>query len=360
MSFVIVQRDRELSFRRGKSVKEKQFTVLLILGLGIFTGLRVFGNDTATYIRLYNYGTPILSDFIREFNVSFTDAIGFSFINSLLKTLGASSQDFIMVYGLATMILYVTFLHHYSESFPFSMYLFFFFGGFLFAQAAIKQSMAMAISCWSFHFAVKQDWKKFIITVAISSLFHPFAVIYFLMPFMTFRPWTGMSYLWIVGSILIGLSLDSLLGAVVDITALMGASYGSDEFSGEGVNIFRVLVCLVPTVFSYLFRKKIYCTDDKATYLMMNLTMLNGLIMFVGLFGTANYFARLANFFIPFQLIALPWIINRIGQNNRKVVYPIALIGYLMFCMYENVILRPFDAGFEQISLWEYLKGLFV
>ncbi len=216
------------------------------------------------------------------------------------------------------------------------MYLFFFFGGFIFAQAAIKQSMAMALGCWWFKFAVERKWKKFILTTVIASLFHPFAIIYFLIPFMTFKPWSGKTYFWIIGSIAVSLSLDTLFGTIVDITDIMGAPYDENSFSGEGVNIFRVLVCFVPTILSFLFKERLHSDENRTANLMMNLTMLNGLIMFVGIFGTANYFARLANFFLPFQLIAIPWITSKMNREDKILVTAIALIGYFLFFAYEN------------------------
>ena len=97
-------------------------------------------------------------------------------------------------------------------------------------------------------------------------------------------------------SLAAGFLLRPLLGMVVNITTLLGEEYTISEFTGEGVNIFRVLVCNVPLVLSYIYRKKLFADSSETENLMVNLTMLNGAIMFVGLFGTANYFARLANF----------------------------------------------------------------
>jgi hypothetical protein len=88
---------------------------------------------------------------------------------------------------------------------------------------------------------------------------------------------------------------------------------------------------------------------------MFNLAMLNALIMFVGLFGTANYFARLANYFLPAQIIVLPWILNRVHPRDRAWLLPACIAGYLGYFYYENAIIRPFDMGYPQMSIWEYL-----
>lgn len=33
--------------------------------------------------------------------------------------------------------------------------------------------------------------------------------------------------------------------------------------------------------------------------------------------------------------------------------------GYLGFYMFENAVIRPFDTGYTQMSLWDYLATFF-
>ena len=91
---------------------------------------------------------------------------------------------------------------------------------------------------------------------------------------------------------------------------------------------------------------------------MINLTMLNGAIMFVGLFGTANYFARLANYFLIFQSLSLPWILKKIGGRDGKTLTVLMVLGYLAYFFYGNVVAIPFDQDFARLSLREYLAQL--
>lgn len=86
---------------------------------------------------------------------------------------------------------------------------------------------------------------------------------------------------------------------------------------------------------------------------MINLTMLNGAIMFVGLFGTANYFARLANYFLIFQSLSLPWMLKKIGGRDRKMLTALMVLGFLAYFYYANVLAIPFDQGFARLSLPE-------
>ena len=42
--------------------------------------------------------------------------------------------------------------------------------------------------------------------------------------------------------------------------------------------------------------------------------------MFIALFGTANYFARLANYFLIFQTLALPWMLSYFDYKSKKTL----------------------------------------
>lgn len=156
-------------------------------------------------------------------------------------------------------------------------------------------------------------------------------------------------------SLAAGFLLRPLLGMIVNITTRLGEEYTISEFTGEGVNIFRVLVCNVPLVLSCIYRKKLFADSSETENLMVNLTMLNGAIMFVGLFGTANYFARLANYFLIFQSLSLPWMLKKIGGRDRRMLTILMLLGFAAYFYYANVINQPFDQDFARLSLAEYL-----
>lgn len=181
---------------------------------------------------------------------------------------------------------------------------------------------------------------------------------YLLVPFMEFRPWTKKTY-WVLAIFLAaGFLLRPLIGTVVNITTLLGEEYTISSFTEEGVSIFRVLVCNVPLALSFIYRRRLFADSSKAENLVINLTMLNGAIMFVGLFGTANYFARLANYFLIFQSLSLPWMLKKIGGRDRKMLTALMVLGFLAYFYYANAINQPFDQDFARLSLSEYLAQL--
>ncbi|MBQ7982208.1 MAG: EpsG family protein [Clostridia bacterium] len=355
---IIESRDRRMN-RYGTHRREHLFTFLLVIILGFFCGLRIWGNDTGTYLEIYHHLTPTLDQLSPESLWDFSSGIALTYFFSLFKTLGFSSQDMLMTFAFATSILYVRFVRNYSLSFVFGVFLMFTTGFYTFSLAAIKQCMATGFCLLAVSAAIERKWVRYVLFVLTASLFHPYAIIYFVVPLMFFRPWTNLSYIYIVVFFFAGLYLETLIGTVIDITDMMGADYTADELMGAGVNIFRVLVSFVPLILSFLYRKRLFAASDRTENLMMNLAMLNALIMFVGLFGTANYFARLANYFLPAQIIVLPWILQRLPRRDRVLFYPASVVGYLGYFYYENAIIRPFDTGYSHMSLWNYLANLF-
>lgn len=357
LAYVIDRRDQQL-IRTGVRQRDHLVTCLLTVILILFVGLRTAGNDTGTYLSGYLNQTPTLDTYTSEDRPEFADGIGFVYLNILLKTWGVSGQNYLMFYAAITVIAYMSFLRRYSVGMVWAVFMVFVTGFYTFSMAAIKQSLAIGICLCALPFALDGKWIRFFLLVSLGSMMHPYAVIYYLVPLMMFRPWTGRTVVYVVIFVAAGFTLESLLGTVLDITDMMGADYSREEMLGEGVNIFRVLVSLVPMGLAVLYGGKLFQDADRDACLMFNLAMLNGLIMFVGLFGTANYFARLANYFLPAQVVILPWILESAHPRDRRWLIPLAVVGYLGYFYYENAIIRPFDTNYPQMSLWDYLVDL--
>lgn len=330
-------------------------TLVIIILLAGFAGLRTQYNDTFSYRHLYELIMPN-SWANADRNIGANPL--FNWVNYQLKMRGVSTQNFLMFWAFLTVGCYVAFAHRYSANFPLTIFLLFTTGCYTFAFAGIKQAMAVGIAVIAVMFALRKKWLLFIAGVAVAALIHPYALMYLLVPFMEFRPWTKKTYWMLAAFLAAGFLLQPLLGTVVNITTLLGEEYTVSSFAEEGVNVFRVFVCNVPLVLSYIYRKKLFADSSKAENLVINLTMLNGAIMFVGLFGTANYFARLANYFLFFQSLSLPWMLKKIGGRDGQILTALMVLGYLAYSFYGNVIAIPFDQEFARLSLSEYLAQL--
>ncbi len=337
--------------------KEKLFFILLTIVLAVFVGLRTGYNDTGTYRHMYESLSPGLGN-ILSLNFSLGANPGFWITNTILKTIGVSTQNYLMFYALITVCIYLWFIRKYSDDIWLSVFLFFTMGCYTFTMAAIKQCVAVAFCLIAVDRIMQDKRKAFIFWILVAATFHPYSLMYLVVPFLTFNPWSGKTYVLLILFAVIGFSLQPLLGTVVDITTLLGEEYDASTFVGESINIFRLLVIWVPVILSFLTKRYQQDNNTKIDNIILNLTMLNAEIMFIGLFGTANYFARLANYFLIFQALCLPHLFRAFTKDSQKIMKVLCIIGFLAYFYYANVINLNFDRSYFYLPFIEYLKSI--
>ena len=336
--------------------KEKYLWFFIAVVMAVFAGLRVKYNDTSAYTHIYNLipENPVFSDI----DLTFGNNPGFNILNAILKKCSVSTQGYIMFYSFFTYVIYIWFIHKYSTDFLMSVFLFICLV-FTFPLAAIKQCFAVALCLLAVDKAVNKKWFSFIFWLFIAETFHAYSFMYLMVPFLSFIPWKNKkTWIMIVIFFFIGIMLKPLLGTVISITDSLGESYTVESFSEAGVNPFRLLVSLVPLVLSYMLKVEINNPESEVTDeegLCMNLSFLNGEIMFVALFGTANYFARLANYFYIFPVIVLPRLFNMFPQKYKIVLKIGVILCYSAFFYYSsNVVYGRFDLLFDRMPLNEF------
>ena len=338
--------------------KERVIWLALAIIMICFAGLRIHYNDTDAYVYAYN---AISTDWAHLLDVSWNlgDNPGFNVLNNLFSILGFSSQSFLMFYSTVTVGIYLWFIRKYTQNLWLSVFLFIMLGSYVFTMAAIKQCVAVAFCLVGVDSAINRKWGLFVLWVLLGTLFHPYALMYLIVPLLFFRPWSSKTYILLLVFIVAGFSLQPLMDKVIDVTSMLGEEYDAASFSGEGVNPFRLAVVCVPIFLSFVTRRVIWQEDNRTQNCLLNLTMLNGAIMFFALFGTANYFARLANYFLIFQTLSVPWLFTHFEKKSKQLITSVAVVCYFAFFYYANAIDQPFDNYYYSISLLQYLQSLF-
>lgn len=339
--------------------KDWVFFGIMAVAMILFCGLRAGYNDTGTYQFIYER-TPEDGNLLEGIDwLKLGENPGFAVTNRLLKRIGFSTQSFLMFYAVITVGIDLWFFRKYSCNLPLTIFLFIAFAGYIFTLAAIKQCMAMALCMLATDRAIRKKYISFILWVLIASLYHPYALMYLIVPFLMFQPWSLKSILMLIIFAVVGFSLQGLIGTIVDVTDLLGEGYDAESFSGEGINPFRLAVTSVPILLSLATRRMIAKENNRIQNLMLNLAMLNAEIMFVGLFGTANYFGRLANYFFMFQAVTIPWLFTHFEIRSKQFITCVAVMCYSLYLFYSQVIHESFDHHFYSITLWDYLQSLF-
>ncbi|MCQ2429874.1 MAG: EpsG family protein [Clostridia bacterium] len=345
--------------------KKKDFAVYLIMAvvMVMFAGLRVKYNDTSVYIYDYIYGTPSAGNFFIGMKWTLSESVGYRILNRIMKRLAFNSQTFVMVYAIIDIGIPLWFIRKYAEgkNFFLTMFLFVTMGVYLFNFAAIMQCTATALALVAVDKVIEKKWFWFAFFIVLATSFHTYAFIFVLTPLLTFQPWSQKTYYMLGGFLIIGLLLPNLMGLVVSVTDALGESYDLNEFTQAGVNIFRFLVVAVPVVLSFMTRKQSIGSTTRTENLIINLCMLNAEIMFVALFGTANYFARLANYFLLFQAVALPILLRYFDKRTRDLLLAGIYVCYTIYFIYSNVgaYAKSFDDIYESITIVQYLKIIY-
>lgn len=342
----------------GYAYKEKYLWLLMTTAMAVFAGLRTQYNDTGTYLETYNLLTNSNFDF-SSIEWKFGSNFGFNVITILLKSLGFTDNGYLMAFSVVTYFIYIWFIRKYSTDFLMSVFLFFCFV-YTFPFAAIKQCVAVAFCLVAVDKAINKKWFWFIFWIFIAETFHAYSFLYLIVPLLFFVPWqNNKTFMWIVIFFFIGILLRPMLGTVLSITDALGEGYTVESFNQTGVNPFRTVVCLVPLALSFVLRKQIndpYNEVNRAEGLCMNLAFLNGEMMFVALFGTANYFARLANYFYIFPVIAVPRMLNLVKPKWRFLLKVVAIGCYIYFMWYSQIYsgFDTFDRQYDRILLRDF------
>jgi transmembrane protein EpsG len=346
-------------FRTAYEMKEKYLWIVISVVLVVFAGLRTHYNDTNTYLESYIYLINSNFDFseIDWFNLGYNP--GFNTFTIFCKSIGLTNNGFLLVSAALTYPIFIWFLRKYSNNFQFSVFLFICLVV-VFPLAAIKQSMAMAFCAVGVDRAINKKWARFVFWILIAELFHAFAIMYLFVPFLFFIPWkSAKSYIWLVVFFISAVLLRPFLGVLLETTESLGKGYSVEALSGEGVHPLRVVVCLMPLFLSFFIRESFIRDNndfDRVDGLFLNLCFLNGGIMFIALFGTANYFARLANYFILFQCISIPRLLDIARGKWHRLLIIIAVICYIIFFWYSNCVANgvTFDLLFNRISIFDF------
>ena len=338
--------------------KDKLFIFIMAACMSIFVGLRVSYNDTPTYRHMYET-IDITEGIFSNIDWSIGENPGFNVLNHVLKYIGISTQSFLMIYAIFTNGVYIWFIRKYTSSIWLSLFYFFTMGCYTFTMAAIKQCVAVAFCLLGVDRMLEKKWYSFIFWILVASTFHPYAIMFIIIPFLRFKPWTSNTWKMLGISGLAGILLETMLGTILSITTMIGEDYSISSFTGAGVNPFRLAVIWAPTLLSLLAYKQLRQNTDENANLIINLSMLNAEIMFVALFGTANYFARLANYFLIFQTISLPYLFRYFNTNSKRILCVVTILCYLLYFYYANAITQSFDFMFPQMSLFDYLQSLF-
>lgn len=309
-----------------------------------FAGFRAEYNDTVIYIHNFLFKIP---DSIFDLDSSLwsysNNPLFVLYMTGFKEFISQNPYAFIFVTSFITLGLFLISLSRFSYKFGLTIFLFITTGLFVFSMAAMKQVLAMSIGFFALQYFLQNKTAKFIGLIVFASFIHTYVLLYLLIPFLKNEVWSKKMVLMYLGAVLAGYAYNAFVGSSLDITSFIGENYEEILTQGQGMNIFRVMIYQIIPILSIIYRKEINIEANKLITICINMSIIGGAFMLIGIGGGAVMFGRMGIYCDIFSIIVLPWIIyNVFAERKRKLLTLAVIICYIAYFYYQYGIAKPF------------------
>ena len=343
------------SLKRKVSLQLDVIIWLITIILSLYCGLRTSFNDTAVYMK--NFAE--LNTSLSSVDLSISENPGFVLLQIFVKRfISTNPQWLILICATITVYLNIQFIKEYSINVGASVFLYMTSCVYMFAFAAVKQTLATALMMIAFTFAVEKKWVRFYMILIIAMSIHAFAFVFVVTPLFVKSAWGKWSYAVLFGSMAVGVLFNSFIGVFLKVLGSVDDYYTADVLSGSGVSIFRVMVFFVPVGLSWICRSYVKKQNDRMLNLCCNFSLIGFAFMFVAMFGNPVLFGRMGNYFLPFSLVTVCYMVFRCTKKTNRYVMVIVMgLAYLLyFYTYFKIYI---DAGWNDFFSHADIMDLF-
>lgn len=311
-------------------------TIILSSTLFLVMALRHYsvGVDTKQY--LYRYNNII---YPLNFSILGMKEWGFHGIAAILKNSGVSNQGYIAIISLIIIVLYTRFYYKYSPNMFFSFYLHLTIGLFSLSLSGVMQAISVGIILIAFDYMIQDKPIHFIICVVVAYIFHNSAVfflpVYFLRNIKIDRK---KGFILLLSFCFALIMINPVMDIIKLIVPNQYASYLSPE-NASSANPLVIIVALGITTFCLFFMNEDDNLDTESYKLRSSLLIMSLINSFVNVLSfNASIISRIAFYFVPFNIILIPFIINRIRNKGTKYM---TFILFLFLALAQFAISTP-------------------
>ncbi len=327
--FLIVRTKTNYSF-----IDYLAFALLLILAM-----MRDYtvGTDLERYIQRFT--------FISDIRIQGKDSEwGYTTFISLLRNISNSAQFYIATTSICILTPIFFFLKKYSVNVVFSLLLFFILtgdSGYLFTYSGLRQSQALAIVIWGFHYIKNNKFGHASILLIIAYFIHNSVI--FCIPILLLAKYYKastrfLSILIVASSIIgflgtIGTNFLDLLFQEAGIQSQLVNTYTTYAIDNQR-NIYGLFMLIIPNTFI-----AIYALQKKMTDFYSNLFYYG--VIFSNLLSTSPIVERYFLYFTILQIIIIPELYIRLkSQKERFILYSYILVKLLYFVYFYTKMLN--------------------
>lgn len=333
-----------------RKIRKDSGFLIVIIALALFAGLRTSYNDTWAYWRTFASETATPMEYIKN-DWHWLKNPGMELYKAVIRQFSTDKTPLFLPAALFVQYSLIRFFKLYAVEFDFSVYLYLTMGMFCFTMGAMKQGVAIAFLTYAVEAAGKRKWLRFALFVFIAFLFHTYAIVLIVVPFLRRKPWSAFTWIMTIALVFVYMNLEPILGSVIDMAGDAGKKIYQDEIlGGVGSNIFRIMVYAVPVVMSFVFRRKLFEDSSPEENILMHLSILSFACMAYGLTVSANEADRLATYFEMGTVVILPWIIKKaFRRDSQRMVRTCAYVAFFIYFVYKFGVVEGFDHQYTSI-----------
>ena len=141
------------------------------------------------------------------------------------------------------------------------------------------------------------------------------------------RPWNWKTIAFLIGVVLIIFFINQFtnwLGDMMEDTQY--SAEAAELTTSVGTNILRVVFYSIPTIASFVFRRRIEAANDKLINVCVNLSIASAAFYVISYFTSGLLIGRLPIYFSLANYILIPWMIDTIFEKRSAKVIKIGFI----------------------------------
>ena len=308
----------------------------------IFAGFRSGIEDTPVYISWFKK-LPISFSNI-DILLKNEDNPGFILFSMFIKKyISTDYTVWLFIIAIISGFCIMIGFYYYSSNFALSSFLFITSYNFTWMFNGIKQYLVVAILFACTNLIIKRKCIPYFILVLILATIHKTAIIMIPIYFaVNGEPWNRRTWTIIFCVLICMLFADKFLNIFDSIMqeTEYATSYNEMKNTDDGVNIFTILIGLIPVALSFLFRdflKKKYIPIMKLSTNMSIMAVCVNILSKIVRSGILV--GRMAVYFSVYNFILLPWLIDNIFEKKeRRLIKYIMIVCYIVLFYYQMII----------------------
>jgi hypothetical protein len=326
---------------KNKIKRNKVVVTINVIAIVLIQGLRDFsiGTDLATYIPAYKYALGL--NFLKGEKL-YNYELGYSLYTQLLARSAVTERQFLFITA-AIIIGLIGYTLVINTKMPgMSIYIYITLGFFLFTFSGLRQSIAFAITFFSFKFIKDKKMLYFLFCIFFAVLFHTSAIV-----FVIAYP---LYYLKIKREYMLNVLVILLITFLFKgrIFTLLNKLYYNSEDMIQSTGAYTMLFVMLGIYISVF----LFCNDDKNYSLNAYKNYILVAIIFQIFASLSNTVMRSGYYYYMFITLLIPEVLMQLDGKGRLIVE--IILCACLFYFYYNAISNGYLNVAPYKFYWEF------